>query len=144
MHDYWKNHCFKYMGLHQQRNVLFFNMLTRFVIAFLPKSMCILISLLWSPSAVILGAQGNKIYHCLHFSPSSCHEVMGADAIILVFLMLSFKQAFSLSSFTLIKRLFSSSSLSAIRVVSSAYLRLLIFLLEMSIPAYDSSSLAFI
>ena len=43
--------------------------------------------------------------------------------------MLSFKQIFSLSSFTFIKRLFSSSSLSAIRVVSSAYLRLLIFLL---------------
>ena len=48
---------------------------------------------------------------------------MGPDAMILIFLMLSFKPAFSLSSFTLIKRLFSSSSLSTIRVVSSAYLR---------------------
>ena len=56
-------------------------------------------------------------------------EVMELDAIILVFWMLSFKQAFSLFSFTFIKRLFSSSSLSAIRVVSSAYMRLLIFLL---------------
>ena len=45
------------------------------------------------------------------------HEGMGLDAMISVFWMLSFKQAFSLSSFTLIKRLFSSSSLSAIRVV---------------------------
>ena len=54
-------------------------------------------------------------------------ELMGPDTMILVFWMLSFKPAFSLSSFTFIKRLFSSL-LSAIRVVSSAYLRLLIFL----------------
>ena len=53
---------------------------------------------------------------------------MGPDAMILVFWMLSFKPTFSLSCFTFIKRLFRSSSLSAIRVVSSAYLRLLIFL----------------
>ena len=65
---------------------------------------------------------------------------MGPDAMILVFWMLSFKQAFSLSSFTFIKRLFSSSSLSAIRVVSFAYLRLLIFLLAILIPACASSS----
>ena len=57
--------------------------------------------------------------------------------------MLSFKPALSLSSFTFIKSLFSSSSLSAIRVVSSAYLRLLIFLLAILIPACASSSLAF-
>ena len=48
---------------------------------------------------------------------------MGLDAMILVFWMLSFKPAFSLSSFKLIKRLFSSSLLSAIRVVSYVYLR---------------------
>src|SRR5574339_627571 len=57
--------------------------------------------------------------------------------------MLSFKPTFSLSSFTFIKRLFSSSSLSALRVVSSAYLRLLIFLLAILIPACASSSSAF-
>ena len=57
--------------------------------------------------------------------------------------MLSFKPTFSLSSYTFIKRLFSSSLLSAIRVVSIAYLRLLIFLLAILIPAYASSSLAF-
>ena len=57
--------------------------------------------------------------------------------------MLSFKSVFSLSSFTLIKRLFSSSSLSTIRVVSFAYLRLLIFLLAILTPVYDSPSLAF-
>jgi len=69
---------------------------------------------------------------------------MGPDAMILVFWMLSFKPTFSLSSFTFIKRLFSSSSLSAIRVVSSAYLRLLIFIPAILIPACDSSSLAFL
>ena len=58
----------------------------------------------------------------------------------LVFWLLSFKAAFSLSSFTLIKRFFSSSSLSAIKVVSSAYLKLLIFLPAIFIPTYDSSS----
>src|SRR5574340_1279764 len=56
--------------------------------------------------------------------------------------MLSFKATLSLSSFTFIKRLFSSS-LSDIRVVSSAYLRLLVFLLAILIPACASSSLAF-
>ena len=88
------------------------------------------------------GTHENKVCHCFHCSPSTCHEVMGLDAMILVFWMLSFKPAFSLSSFTFIKRLFSPSSLSAIRVVSSAYLRLLIFLPAILIPAYDSSSLA--
>ena len=58
--------------------------------------------------------------------------------------MLSFKPTFSLSSFTFIKRLFSSSSLSAITVVSSAYLRLLIFLPAILIPACASSSWAFL
>ena len=55
---------------------------------------------------------------------------MGPDAMIFVFWMLSFKPTFSLSTFTFIKRPFSSSSLSAIRVVSSEYPRLLIFLPE--------------
>ena len=72
------------------------------------------------------------------------HEVMGPDAMIFVFWMLSFKPTFSLSSFTLIKRLCISSSLSAIRVVSSAYLRLLIFLLAILIPACASSSPVFL
>ena len=75
-------------------------------------------------------------------SPSICHEVMGPDAMILVFWMLRFKQAFSLSSYTFIKRLFSSL-LSAVRVVSSAYVRLLIFLPAILIPACASSSPTF-
>ena len=74
------------------------------------------------------GAQENKICHCFIFFPSICCEVMGLDAMILVFWVVSFKPTFSLYFFTFIKRLFSSPSFSAIRVVSSAYLRLLIFL----------------
>ena len=60
--------------------------------------------------------------------------------MIFIFWMLSFKPAFSLSSLTFIKRLFSSCSLFAIRMVSSAYLRLLIFLVAILIPACASSS----
>ena len=67
---------------------------------------------------------------------------MGLDARIFIFWMLSFKPTFLLSSFTFIKRLFSSS-LSSIRVVSSACLRLLIFLSAILIPACVSSSPAF-
>ena len=76
-------------------------------------------------------------------SLSIWHEVMRPDAMILVFWMFSFKPTFSLSSFTFIKKLFSSSSVSAIRVVSSAYLRLLIFPLAILIQACSSFSSAF-
>ena len=68
---------------------------------------------------------------------------MGPDAMIFVSWMLSFMPVSSLSSFTFIKSLFSSSSLSAIRVVSSVYLRLSIFPLAILIPACESSILAF-
>ena len=106
---------------------LLFNMLSRFVIAFLPRNKLLLISWLQSLSAVILEPKKIKSGIVSPFSPFICHEVMGPDAMILVFLMLSFKLAFSLSSFIFIKRLFSFSLLSTIWVVSSAYLRLLIF-----------------
>ena len=66
-------------------------------------------------------------------------ELKGPDAMILVFLIFTLKLALSLSSFTLIKRLFSSYSLSAIRVASSSYLRLLIFLPPILIPSCNSS-----
>ena len=68
---------------------------------------------------------------------------MGPDAMILVFWMLSFKPTFSLFSFTFIKRLFSSSLLSAIKVVSPAFLRLLIFLPAVLIPACASPTPTF-
>ena len=64
--------------------------------------------------------------------------------MIFMFWMLSFKSAFSLSSFTSFKSLFSSSLLFAIRVVSSAYLRLLISLAAILIPTWASSSPAFL
>ena len=81
------------------------------------------------------GAQENKVCHYFHCFPSICHEMMGPDAMILVFWMLSFKPTFSLFSFTFIKRLLSSFLLSAIRVMSSAYLRLLMLLPTILIPA---------
>ena len=120
-----------------------FNMLSRFVIAFLPRSKCLLISCLQSPSAVILKPKKIKSVTVSIVSPSICHEVMGLDTMILLIWMLSFKPTFSLSFFTFIKRLFSSSSISAIRLMSSAYLRLSIFLPAILIPACVSSSLAF-
>ena len=107
---------------------LLFNMLSRLVITFLSRSKHLLISWLQSPTAVILEPKKINSVTVFIVSPSICHEVMGLNAMMLVFWMLSFKTAFSLSSFTFIKRLFSFSSCSAIRVVSSAYLRLLIFL----------------
>ena len=77
---------------------LLFNMLSRLVIAFVPRSKHLLISRLQSPSTVILEPPQNKVYHHFHSSPPSiCHEVMGPDTMILVFWMLSFKPTFSLS-----------------------------------------------
>ena len=82
---------------------LLFNMLSRLVITFLPRSKCLLISWLQSPSAVILEPQKIKSDTVSTVSPSIYHEVMGPDAMILVFWMLSFKPTFSLSSFTFIR-----------------------------------------
>ena len=118
-------------------------MLSRLAITFLPRSKHLLISWLQSPFAVVLELKNIKSLTVSIVSLSICHEVMGPDAMILVFCMLSFKPNFPLSSFTFIKRLFSSSWLSAIRVVSSAYLRLLIFFLAVLILAYGLSSLTF-
>jgi len=107
---------------------LLFNMHSRLVITFLARSKCLSVSWLQSPSAVILEPKKIKSVTDSTVSPSICHEVMGPDAMLLVILMLCFKPTLSFSSFTFNKRLFSSSSLSAMRVVSFAYLRLLIFL----------------
>ena len=118
-------------------------MLSRLAKAFLPRSKRLLISWLQSPSAVILEPKKIKSATVSTVSPSICHEAMGPDAMILVFWMLGFKTDFSTLLFYFIKRLFISSWLSAIRVVSSAYLRLLIFLLAILIPACASSSPAY-
>ena len=90
---------------------LLFNVLSRLVITFLPRSRRLLISWLQSPSAVILEPKNIKAWHCFHCFPIYFPWSDGPDAMIFVFWMLSFKPTFSLFSFTFIKRLFSSSSL---------------------------------
>ena len=123
---------------------MLFNMLSMFVIAFLPRSKHLLLSWLQSPLAVILEPKKIKSATVSIVSPSICHEVMGLDTMIFIFWMLSFKPTFSLSSFTFTKRLFNYSSLSPIRVMSSEYPRLLIFLLAILMPACASSSPLFL
>ena len=113
---------------------LLFNMLSRLVIAFLPRSKRLLISWLHSPSAVVL--EPRKILcHCLHFSP-----IYGSDTMILAFWMLSFKPAFS--------PLLSSSSRGSL--VPLQFLPLEWYHLNIwgywyfsQIPACDSPRLAF-
>ena len=94
---------------------LLFNTLSMFVIAFLPRSNCLLISWLQSSSAMILEPKKRILSLLPPGPPTVCHAAMGLAAMILVFLISSLKPALSLSSFTLNKRLFSSSLLSAIR-----------------------------
>ena len=130
---------FTLLWLHLQNFYIFPLDFIRFVIAFLPKSKCLLTLWLQSPSAVILEPKKIKSITASTFSPCICHEAMGPDTMIVALWMLSFKPTFSLSSFTL-KRLFSSSLLSAFRMVSFAYLRLLIFLPGILIPVCNSSS----
>ena len=76
---------------------LLYSMLSRLLIAFLPKSKCLLVSWLLSPSAEILEPKKIKSVTVSFVYPSFCHEVMGPDAMILDFGMLSFKPDFSLS-----------------------------------------------
>ena len=69
---------------------LLFNMLSRFVMAFLPRSKHLLISWLQSPCTVILEPKKIKSVTVSTFCPSICHEVMGSDAMIVVFLNVEF------------------------------------------------------
>ena len=73
---------------------LFFNMLSRLVITFLPRRKHLLISWLQSPSAVILEPRKIKSDTVSTVSPSISHEVMGPDAMIIVFRLLSLKPTF--------------------------------------------------
>ena len=114
---------------------LLLNRQSRFVITFLPRSHILLILWLQSPSAVILEPPKIEFIMVSIISIFICHELMGLDAMILVFWMLIFKPDFPPSSFTFIRKLFNSSSLSAIRVVSSAHLRLLTFLVAIFFSA---------
>ena len=90
------------------------------------------------------GVQKYKVCHCFYCFPIYFPWSDGTRCHDLSFLNVEFKPTFSLSSFTVIKRLFSSFSLSAIRVGSFAHLRLLIFLLAILILACASSSPAFL
>ena len=118
---------------------LLFNMLSRFVNAFLPRSKHPLTSWLQSPSAVILETKKIKVSHCFYCFPiylpwsngTRCHDLW----------MLSFKPAFH-SSLSPLSRGSSSSSLSAISVVTYVYLRVLVFLLAILIPVYAAWHLA--
>ena len=94
---------------------LLFHTLSRFVIAFFPWNQSVSFNFRAAVTVCSdFGTQENKTCNACTFLPWVCHEVMWPDAMILTFfLILSFKLAFSLSSFTLIKRLFSSFSLSA-------------------------------
>ena len=136
IYDYWKNR-----SCHQS-NVSAFNMLSVLVITFLAKSKCLLIPYLQSIFAVILKLK-KIVCHCFHWLPIYLTHSDGTRCYYLSFLNAEFQACFFTSSFTFIKRLFSSSLLSAIRVVSSAYLRLLIFLLAILIPACTLSSPVF-
>ena len=126
---------------------VFFNMLSRLVIAFLPRSKCLLISWLQSPLAVIRGPKINSVTVYI-VSLSICHEVMGSDAMIFVFLKLSFKPAF----FTLLfhfhqdalQSLFASCHQAETQKPGGICIsEVLIFLPAILIPAYVSSNLAF-
>ena len=114
---------------------LLFNLLSRFVIAFLSKEQVPFNFMTADTNCSDFGTQENKICHSCHFSSCILHEMMGLNAMILVSCMLSFKPDLSLSSFTFIKRLFSLSLLSAVRMVSSAHLRLLLSLPAVLISA---------
>ena len=111
-----------YTDVSWQSDTLLFNTMFRLVIAFLSRTKCLNFM-----AAVTIcsdfGVQENKICHWFCFILFYLTWIDGTGCHDLSFWMLSFKPAFSLSSFTPIKRLFSSSLLSAIRVVSSAYLR---------------------
>ena len=123
---------------------LLFNTLSRFVMVFLPRSKRLLISWLQSPSAVILDPKKKKSVTASTFSFSICYEVLGPDAMIL---FLSFLTVEIQASFFTVPFHPPQDALwflfTAIRVVSFAYLRLLIFLRAFLFLTYYSSSLAF-
>ena len=122
---------------------LLFSTLSRLVIAFFSKEQASFNFMAAVTLCSDFEAQENKVCHCFHCFPIYLLWSDGTGFNDLHFGMFSFKPVFSLSSFTFIRRFFSSFLLSAIRVVSSAHLRLLIFLPAILIPACASSSLAF-
>ena len=97
--DYWKNHSFDYMDFCRQSNVSAFQYAVKFCHCSSSKEQA---SFHFMPGVTIhsdFGVQENKVCYCLHFFCICFHEVMGPHAMIFVLWMLSFKPAFSLSSF---------------------------------------------
>ena len=94
IYDYWKNQSLTRWTFVSQVMWLLFNMLSMFVIAFLPRSKRLLISWLLWLSTVILEHKKIKFLTVSTFSPSICHEVMGLEDMILVFWMLISNQLF--------------------------------------------------
>ena len=120
---------------------MLFNTLSRFIIAFLSRSKCLLISWLQSPSTVILEPPKIKSIPASSFSPFYLPWSDGSRCHDLNFLNVEFYTSFFILPFCPHQGLISSTSLFAIRVISSANLRLFIFLLSILIPDCDSSSL---
>ena len=118
---------------------LLFNTLYKFVIAFLPRSKCLLISWLQSPSAVILEPKKIKSLTVSIVSPSICHEVMAPDAMILVFWMLSFKTSF----FTLLIHLYQEALQSLFNFCHKGSVFCISEVIDIS-PSNLDSSLCFI
>ena len=79
MHDYWKNQSLDWTDIFGKVMSLLFNMLSRLVIAFLPRSKHLLISWLQSPSAVILEHKKIKSVTVSIVSLSICHGVMNVE-----------------------------------------------------------------
>ena len=144
VHDYCKKHSLKIWIFVSKMMSLPFNTPSRFVRDFFSRSKHLLISRLQSQYAVVLEPKKKKICHCFYFFPfclSWSDETRWND---LSFLNVEFQASFFILLFHPHKEVFSSSSsLSAIRVVSSVYLRLLIFLPAVLIAACDSPSLVF-
>ena len=137
IHDYWKNHSFDSMDLCQQMMSLLFNtevchiFPSKVQVSFNVMAAITVCSDSGTPNMVSITASTFPPFYLPWSDGNKCHDLH-------FFLMLSFKPTFSLSSFTLIKRIFSFSSFSATRMVSSAYLRLLMFLPGFLIPVCDS------
>ena len=124
---------------------LFFNMLSRLAITFLPRRKNFPSFSFMAAITICsdLGAEESKAYHCFHCFPIYLPSSDGTRCHDFCFLNVKFQASFFTLFFHFHQGLFSSSLLSAIRVVSSAYLRLLIFLPAILIQACASSSQAF-
>ena len=143
VHDCWKTIALTIWAFIGKVMSLLLNTRSRFFIVFLPRSKCLFISWLLSPVAMILEPKKIKSFTVAIFYPFICHEVMGPDAMIFVFWMLSFKPVFFTPQFHChqedLQFLFTFC-----HKMSSACLRLLIFLPEISIPDCVSSILTFL